>query len=94
MAALFAAMYPQRTRALRWFSATGRVAYAPDHPWGATQQEIDEIAEVTATTWGSEEHAAESLRHAGVTPDALPGFASFTVSVAAGLPATHIMQRP
>jgi len=78
VAALFAAMYPQRTRALTWFSATGRVAYAPDHPWGGTPQEIDEIAEVTATTWGSEEHAAESLRHAGVDPDALPGFASFT----------------
>ena len=78
VAALFAAMYPHRTRALMWFSPTGRVAYAPDHPWGATPQEIDEIAEVTATTWGSEEHAAESLRHAGVEPDALPGFASFT----------------
>ncbi len=78
VAALFAAMYPERTRALMWFSPTGRVAYAPDHPWGATPREIDEIAEVTATTWGSEEHAAQSLRHAGVDPDALPGFASFT----------------
>jgi class 3 adenylate cyclase len=78
VAALFAAMYPERTRALIWYSATGRVAYAPDHPWGATEQELHEVADVTAATWGSEEHAAEMLRHAGIDPDELPGFATFS----------------
>jgi class 3 adenylate cyclase len=78
VAALFAAMYPERTRSLIWYSATGRVAYAPDHPWGATEQELREVADVTAATWGSEEQAAEMLRHAGIDPDELPGFAAFS----------------
>ena len=77
VAALFAAMHPERTRALIWFSPAGRVAWAPDYPWGGTQQEIDEVAEVTAATWGSEEHAAQMLAHGGVDPNELPGFAAF-----------------
>ena len=77
VAALFAATYPERTTALLWFMPAGRVSAAEDYPWGATPQEIDEIAEVTAATWGSEEQAAKALRHAGVEPDVLPGFAAF-----------------
>jgi class 3 adenylate cyclase/pimeloyl-ACP methyl ester carboxylesterase len=77
VAALFAAMHPERTSALLWFSPAGRVAASDDYPWGATQQEIDEIADVTAATWGTEEHAARTLRHAGVDPDALPGLVAF-----------------
>jgi len=77
VAALFAATYPDRTNALIWYSATARVADAPDHPWGMTPAEIDEVVDVAAATWGSEEHAVESLRHAGVDPDDLPGLAAF-----------------
>lgn len=40
VAALFAAMYPDRTSALIWWSPAGRVAAAPDYPWGATQEDI------------------------------------------------------
>jgi class 3 adenylate cyclase len=77
VAALFAASYPERTSALVWWSPTGRVAAAPDYPWGATPDEIDEVAEIMATTWGSEAHSAASLRHGGVDPDLIPGLAAF-----------------
>jgi class 3 adenylate cyclase len=56
---------------------TGRVAIAEDHPWGATPQELEELAAITAATWGSEEHAAQALRHARIDPDDLPGLAAF-----------------
>src|SRR5512145_2374079 len=37
MAALFAATYPERVTALVLSgAATGRAAWAPDHPWGLT----------------------------------------------------------
>ncbi|HYJ60526.1 MAG TPA: adenylate/guanylate cyclase domain-containing protein [Actinomycetota bacterium] len=78
VAALFAATYPERTSALIWWSPTGRVAAAPDYPWGATPDEIDEVAEIMATTWGSEAHSAASLRHSGVDPELIPGLAAFT----------------
>jgi class 3 adenylate cyclase len=77
VAAMFAAMYPERTSALIWYMPSGRVAVADDYPWGSTPEELDELAEVTAATWGSEEHAHKTLRHAQIDPRVLPGLAAF-----------------
>jgi pimeloyl-ACP methyl ester carboxylesterase len=75
--ALFAATYPERAHSLMWYSPTARVAYAHDHPWGATEAEIDELVDGIEASWGSQEHAEASLRHAGVDPGELAGLAAF-----------------
>jgi class 3 adenylate cyclase len=76
--ALFAATYPERARSLLWYSPTARAAYAPDHPWGATEAEMAELIEGIEASWGSEEHAKRSMLHAGIDPGEVPGLAAFT----------------
>jgi class 3 adenylate cyclase len=43
MAALFAATYPQRTRALLLWGVQARWLQAPDYPWGVTREELDSM---------------------------------------------------
>jgi pimeloyl-ACP methyl ester carboxylesterase len=64
MAAMFAATYPGRTLGLILYGASARGAWAPDYPWGDTEEEIRRwLAEQErAPRQITEESARESLR--------------------------------
>jgi class 3 adenylate cyclase/pimeloyl-ACP methyl ester carboxylesterase len=64
---LFAATFPERTRALILNNASPRTAWAPDYPWGMTHEEFEAELEATETRWGSREYATEMYR------DMMPG---------------------
>jgi class 3 adenylate cyclase len=66
VATVFAATYPERTRAL-FLNATGaRIAWAPDYPWGRTSEFFERRVEVYERDWGTGVTAAGF----GVTDDA------------------------
>jgi pimeloyl-ACP methyl ester carboxylesterase len=52
MSILFAATYPERTSALVLIGSFARDAWAPDHPWGITQERQAEVNKTRAATWG------------------------------------------
>jgi class 3 adenylate cyclase len=52
VAALFAATYPERTRALVTANAWARIHRAPDHPWGIDPDEFEGLVERLTSTWG------------------------------------------
>jgi class 3 adenylate cyclase len=62
MASLFAGTYPDRVSALVLANATGRPAWAPDHPWGVQPEISDAIVQTVDRTWG------EGLTMAAVNP--------------------------
>ena len=64
---LFAATYPNRTRALILSNTGPRTAWAPDYPWGMTDEEFARELAATETRWGSREYAAEIVRE--ITPE-------------------------
>ena len=59
---LFAATYPERTTALILFGTMARFAWAPDFPWGATEEKLRHEVEGIDRSWGTEEHASNALR--------------------------------
>jgi class 3 adenylate cyclase len=59
---LFAATFPERTRALILNNARPRTAWAPDYPWGLTQKDFEAELEATETRWGTHEYAVETFR--------------------------------
>jgi pimeloyl-ACP methyl ester carboxylesterase len=54
MCALFAATYPERTRALVMVGSTARTRWAPDYPLGATDDAIEELERSILDGWGTE----------------------------------------
>ena len=59
VAAIFAATLPERTAGLIAYDATARVLWAPDYPFGSTQEEVDaEIADVERF-WATDKLAKE-----------------------------------
>lgn len=54
MCALFAATYPERTAALMMFGSFARPLYAPDYPWGRTEEAQRQWLEVVRTGWGTQ----------------------------------------
>ncbi|HZI84318.1 MAG TPA: adenylate/guanylate cyclase domain-containing protein [Casimicrobiaceae bacterium] len=52
LAALFAAMYPQRTTALVMFGSFAKRVWAPDYPWAPTPEERERDYELVAREWG------------------------------------------
>jgi pimeloyl-ACP methyl ester carboxylesterase len=54
MCALFAATYPERTRALVMDGSAARTAWAPDYPIGATDEVIDERVQRILANWGAD----------------------------------------
>lgn len=52
MAALFAASYPERVSALVLANATGRLAWAPDHPSGLRPEALDGLEQLVEQSWG------------------------------------------
>ena len=68
MAALFAATYPKRTRALLIWGAMARFVATKDHPWGQSLEEANRLVQDVQNNWPSEWY----LRGpgAGLGPDA------------------------
>lgn len=52
MCALFAATYPERTKALVLYGSYPRRLWAPDYPWGPTESERTAYIEDAARQWG------------------------------------------
>jgi class 3 adenylate cyclase len=51
LSVLFAASYPARTSALILWSSFPRSSWAPDYPWGETEQEFEEYLRETLGSW-------------------------------------------
>lgn len=54
MSVLFAATYPQRTSALILYGSYARRSWAPDHPFGHSDQEWKAMIDGIEKTWGDE----------------------------------------
>jgi pimeloyl-ACP methyl ester carboxylesterase/class 3 adenylate cyclase len=65
MSILFAATYPERTAALVVRSAFPRRMWAPDYPWGRTEEEYERELERDLRIFGSRQQAREAVRGLG-----------------------------
>jgi pimeloyl-ACP methyl ester carboxylesterase len=54
MAAMFAATYPERTRALLIWGGMARFVATEDHPWGMSREESDRLIQDMQSNWPSE----------------------------------------
>jgi pimeloyl-ACP methyl ester carboxylesterase len=66
MCVLFAATYPERTAALVLRSGFPRRMWAPDYPWGQTDEEYERQVERDLRIFGPREKAREAVRELGV----------------------------
>ena len=69
MIILFAATYPERTAALIVRSAFPRRMWAPDYPWGRTEEEYEREVERDLRVFGPREQARESVQALGSFDD-------------------------
>jgi pimeloyl-ACP methyl ester carboxylesterase len=58
---VFAATYPERTHALVLIGGFARLMWAPDHPWGRTEDEYDREAALDLQILGTREEALASM---------------------------------
>ena len=65
MALLFAATYPERTAALVLRSGFPRRMWAPDYPWGRTEEEYEREVEAALRVFGPRERALEAVHMLG-----------------------------
>ena len=65
MSALFAATYPERTAALVLRSGFARTLWAPDYPWGRTEEEYEREIQRELQVYGPREHALATARRLG-----------------------------
>jgi pimeloyl-ACP methyl ester carboxylesterase len=65
MSILFAATYPERTAALVVRSAYPRRMWAPDYPWGKTEEEHEREVERDLRLFGPRDRASEAFRALG-----------------------------
>src|SRR5260221_594750 len=79
MACMFAAQYPERTTALVTWGAMARWRRTPDHPWGLTDEENEELLRELERNWPSEWYVRGP--GAGMGPDADPQAVAFTMRV-------------
>ncbi len=70
MSILFAATYPERTAALVVRSAFPRRMWAPDYPWGQTEEAYEREVERALQVFGPREQGREALRALGRFTDA------------------------
>jgi len=70
MSILFAATYPERTAALVLRSAFPRRMWAPDYPWGRTEQEYEAEVERALQIFGPREKAKDTVHTLGEFDDA------------------------
>ncbi len=59
LAALFAATYPERSAGLVLFDGNARMTWAPDYPWGLSEDDWNREHARIPTIWGTREHARE-----------------------------------
>jgi len=69
MSILFAATYPERTAALAVRSAFPRRMWAPDYPWGRTEEEYEQEFERELRIFGPRDQAREAVRTLGAFND-------------------------
>jgi pimeloyl-ACP methyl ester carboxylesterase len=69
MSILFAATYPERTAALVVRSAYPRRMWAPDYPWGQTEEAYEREVERALQVYGPREQAREAVRQLGQFTD-------------------------
>jgi class 3 adenylate cyclase len=60
LATLFAASYPERTLGLLLWGGTVRMAWAPDYPWGMTEERFEERLRLRSEVWGDPDRGRES----------------------------------
>src|SRR5947209_8926072 len=65
MVLLFAATYPERTAALVLRSAFPRRMWAPDYPWGRTEEEYEREVEEALRLFGPREQAKQAVHQLG-----------------------------
>lgn len=53
IAAMFAAMFPERVEALILYGAAARYRWAPDYPFGMSEQSISAAREMLQSQWGT-----------------------------------------
>jgi len=66
MSILFAATYPQRTAALIVRSCTPRTLWAPDFPWGRSEDAYDREVDQAMRIYGPRAEAQEAVRRLGM----------------------------
>jgi class 3 adenylate cyclase/pimeloyl-ACP methyl ester carboxylesterase len=66
MSVVFAATYPERTWALVLCGALIRSLWAPDFPWGYTEEAWDRVSEEELRRWGESQFMRETVQ--GVAP--------------------------
>jgi class 3 adenylate cyclase len=69
MSILFAATYPERVWALVLCGAFARVRWAPDYPFGESEEEARQNLEAIARRWGTPEETTETVE--ALVPTAL-----------------------
>ena len=62
MCILFAATHPDRTSALILYGTYSRTAWAPDYPWGASLEGMEERFERTRQEWGTLEFTRRRMK--------------------------------
>jgi pimeloyl-ACP methyl ester carboxylesterase len=78
MALLFAAMHPERVAALVLRSAFARMMWAPDYPWGRTEDEYRADTQQQLALFGPIDQAREAASHMGVfSPDEVAAMAEY-----------------
>jgi pimeloyl-ACP methyl ester carboxylesterase/class 3 adenylate cyclase len=65
MSILFAATYPERTAALVLRSAFPRTMWAPDYPWGSTEEQFREQLDRARRVYGPRAQALEAVQALG-----------------------------
>ena len=54
--ALFASVYPERTRSLIWWGPTAQSVWTPDYPWGSTPEIVEHEMRSVREHWGTKEY--------------------------------------
>ncbi len=62
MCALFAASFPERTLGLILLNAPARLSWAPDYPWGWTDEALTDYLDRADASWGTPEHIEQQFR--------------------------------
>lgn len=64
--AVFAATFPERVKAFIWWSATARITWAADYPWGVTAERVEREDRALFEAWGDPAQGKELLELVGV----------------------------
>jgi class 3 adenylate cyclase/pimeloyl-ACP methyl ester carboxylesterase len=71
MFALFAATHPDRVTGLVWNNPVARTAWAPDYPWGQSQEEFELLMRLS-DAWGTPEYSRALAEFRAAERDGMP----------------------